>query len=80
MHALIIMILLLPKNHFSCGHIIVEVISANIFVYLMLYEHKLEQIISMLHFHSSYNEDITWNSNSNAYRFLFLNIECHQLG
>ena len=79
MHALIIMIRLLPKNHFSCGHIIVEVISANIFVYLMLYEHKLEQIISMIR-NVIYNEDITWNSNSNAYRFLFLNIECHQLG
>ena len=48
MHALIIMILLLPKNHFSCGHFIVEVISANIFIYFMWYEHKLEQIISML--------------------------------
>ena len=49
MHALIIMILLLPKNHFSCGHFIVEVISANIFINFMWYEHKLEQIISMLH-------------------------------
>ena len=70
MHALIIMILLLPKNHFSCGHIIVEVISANIFINFMCYEHKLEQSISMLHYayrhilNVIYNEDITCNSNS----------------
>ena len=63
MHALIIMILLLPKNHFSCGHIIVEVISANIFINFMWYEHKLEQIISMIR-NVIYNEDITCNSNS----------------
>ena len=64
MHALIIMILLLPKNHFSCGHIIVEVISANIFINFMWYEHKLEQIISMLIRNVICNEDITCNSNS----------------
>ena len=62
MHALIIMILLLPKNHFSCGHFIVEVISANIFIYFMWYEHKLEQIISMIR-NVICNEDITCNSN-----------------
>ena len=67
MHALIIMILLLPKNHFSCGHIIVEVISANIFINFMWYGHKLEQIISMLIRNVICNEDITCNSNpSNA--------------
>ena len=63
MHALIIMILLLPKNHFSCGHIIVEVISANIFINFMWYEHKLEQIISMIR-NVIFNEDITCKSNS----------------
>ena len=63
MHALIIMILLLPKNHFSCGHIIVEVISANIFINFMCYEHKLEQSISMIR-NVICNEDITCNSNS----------------
>ena len=62
MHALIIMILLLPKNHFSCGHIIVEVISANIFINFMWYKHKLE--LCYIIRNVICNEDITCNSNS----------------
>ena len=65
MHALIIMILLLPKNHFSCGHFIVEVISANMFINFMWYEHKLEQLYQCYIIRNVIcNKDITCNYNS----------------